>query len=209
MAMYTPGLSQKEVAEMGRERGYAFGDGAELPEIGERIARHIDWVGYGTVTPENFADVLTMFAAHCENEDRSFTPFEFTARDLNNLTAELEDAAARGDTIDGWEELLEPWDVFDCAIAVGIAYAVHARVDALAQCADYRCSDCQWFGEADELAPLEDIEQRVSVGEFHPAGQCPACGCLIEACDCDVLENILRHALRIARERGIREEGAA
>ena len=40
------------------------------------------------------------------------------------------------------------------------------------------CSNWAWWGEIDDLKPIQDLHQRVAPGETMPAGECPECGCL-------------------------------
>lgn len=42
------------------------------------------------------------------------------------------------------------------------------------------------MGTAEETAPIDDMQERVSPGEFAPVGQCPGCGDLIECSDDDI-----------------------
>ena len=51
----------------------------------------------------------------------------------------------------------------------------------------YRCQNCDFeTEEEDDLHFIEDLSERVYVGEIFPAGQCPKCGSLIEAFDEEV-----------------------
>lgn len=66
----------------------------------------------------------------------------------------------------------------------------------------YEC-DCGWEGTSDEMDPIDDIGQRVEPGEFHPAGQCPDCQCLIGCTDADIVESgNLASMARILSENG-------
>ena len=40
------------------------------------------------------------------------------------------------------------------------------------------CANCGRRFREEDLAPMEDIFQRVSPGEIMPAGECPDCGAL-------------------------------
>ena len=65
----------------------------------------------------------------------------------------------------------------------------------------YECPDCDWTGYPDHMAPIDDCEDRVSMGEFMAAGQCPDCGSLIGVNDADVPDYTIQTALEIATER--------
>lgn len=43
------------------------------------------------------------------------------------------------------------------------------------------CDNCDWEGDDDDLAQIDDIFERVEPGEIMPAGQCPNCGSLCHA----------------------------
>lgn len=72
---------------------------------------------------------------------------------------------------------------------------------------DYTCPRCEWSGAEGDLDYLDDVQERVSTGEFHPAGQCPSCRALIEARDVDVPGHTLRNAMLIAARRSLVVEG--
>lgn len=40
------------------------------------------------------------------------------------------------------------------------------------------CQNCVWTGSQVDCKPIENLTQRVAVGEPMPAGQCPKCGAL-------------------------------
>lgn len=88
----------------GYERGFNAASWCDEPEIGERIPRHIDWVGYGEVSEDNIQEVHEMLAFESESASRDYSPFEFTAHDLNKD----EDTSE------------ERWEAFDAGIADGI-----------------------------------------------------------------------------------------
>lgn len=44
--------------------------------------------------------------------------------------------------------------------------------DEVAECGN----GCGWEGTVGELGPLRDVQERISAGEFMPAGECPECG---------------------------------
>lgn len=52
----------------------------------------------------------------------------------------------------------------------------------------HKCPECEWTGDIDHMDELDDMPERVSAGEFCPAGQCPECGALIEYTEEDIRE---------------------
>jgi len=38
------------------------------------------------------------------------------------------------------------------------------------------CSNCNWTGTVEQCQLLQSIEERISAGEYMPAGECPECG---------------------------------
>lgn len=67
---------------------------------------------------------------------------------------------------------------------------------------NYQCDECHWTGELDDVAAIDDVEERVAPGELHPAGQCPECGALISVNDEDVPDYTLQACAEIMRTRG-------
>lgn len=46
-----------------------------------------------------------------------------------------------------------------------------------------KCQDCQETFNDGDLAPIDDIYERVSPGEIMPSGECPKCGALCQPID--------------------------
>jgi len=69
----------------------------------------------------------------------------------------------------------------------------------------YHCESCDWEGVMDDMAPIDDIAERVSPGELHPAGQCPQCGALIGVDDADVPNHTLDTCASIRHRRRLDE----
>ena len=111
-------MNRREIARMGRTRGYNIASWQDLPEIGAEIPKHVDWVGYGKVSKENIRDVWELLCAEAESNSRQFSPFEFTAKELNDLAE---------------TKPYDPWEVYDSALQKGYArywsahYSRHAR----------------------------------------------------------------------------------
>jgi hypothetical protein len=95
-------MKKSEAYEMGFERGESVASWIDIPELGTEI-KHIDYVGYETVTEENFLDVMEMFAFEAESNGREYSPFEFTASEFNK--------ARNSESL---------WEAFDNGIADGI-----------------------------------------------------------------------------------------
>lgn len=61
----------------------------------------------------------------------------------------------------------------------------------------YQCDDCEWEGFANDLVAIDDVEERVAMGEFMAAGCCPECGSLVSVQDNDIPQRTLEDAERI------------
>lgn len=106
-------MNKREVYQAGKERGHNIASWIDLPEIGARIDKSLDWQGLGEfVTLENVADYFEMIAHASEDNDRQFSPFEFTARELNDQP--------NADSL---------WDEFDKGISKGILDCWRKRKD--------------------------------------------------------------------------------
>lgn len=92
--------------EQGYERGLSCASWCDMPQVGDRIDKNIDWIGYGdTVTDDNIRDYHETIAFVSEENDRQYSPFEFTAHEINELGEWQSDSA---------------WQAFDDGIAAGI-----------------------------------------------------------------------------------------
>lgn len=105
-------MTKQEIRNEGFARGRCIASWAEIPEIGARIPRHLDWVGYETVTRENRREVMEMLCNEAESADREYSPFEFTAHALNEKQERVQ--------YDVWQE-------FENAIDRGIRRELNAR----------------------------------------------------------------------------------
>ncbi len=79
-------MEKVEVYDEGFERGYRVASWVDLPEAGAEIPKHLDWIGLDRV--ESVSDAEEYFLSLCsesESNDRQYSPFEFTAKDLNDL----------------------------------------------------------------------------------------------------------------------------
>jgi len=97
--------TKKEIYNAGERRGYDLANWQELPKIGEVVVPgDIDWCG----TIESVADAKEVFLQRCymaEESSRQFSPFEFVAKELNDLAE---------------TKPYDPWDVFEEGICGGI-----------------------------------------------------------------------------------------
>ena len=50
---------------------------------------------------------------------------------------------------------------------------------------DYKCFNCPWTGEANDLDHPEDFCQRLDLGEKVIYGQCPRCGAFVQEIEHD------------------------
>lgn len=68
----------------------------------------------------------------------------------------------------------------------------------------YQCDECNYETDnIDDLDEIQDLQQRVSVGEIYPAGECPKCGALVGAADADVIAGTtLWHVANVMRDLG-------
>lgn len=98
--------TKQAIRSRGYQRGWNVASWCDLPEIGMEIPKHIDWVGYDTVDADNRRDVWEMYYNESESNDRQFSPFEFTAHELNELAE---------------TKPYDPWQIFEDGLRAGIA----------------------------------------------------------------------------------------
>lgn len=101
-----------DIYSAGYSRGWNAASWQDIPEIGSVLPRHIDYQGIGRIESESDqADALQMLASEAESGGRDCSPFEFTARDLND----------REDSEDAWQ-------AFDEGISDGILANIASRI---------------------------------------------------------------------------------
>ena len=104
-----PAAYQSADLERAYRLGWNHGHGIachNVPAVGDRICPSIDWLGLGkTVTPENIAEYHEALCFAAESASREYSPFEFTAHELNELE----------DSDDLW-----------CAFESGVSDSIHA-----------------------------------------------------------------------------------
>lgn len=109
-AAYAGELS--EIYLSGFERGYNAASWQDIPEIGSTLSKSVDYQGIGEIeSTQDQADALQMLASESESNSRDFSPFEFTAHDLNE----------REDSEDAWQ-------AFDEGISDGILANIGERI---------------------------------------------------------------------------------
>jgi hypothetical protein len=96
----------REIKSWGYNRGYRIGKDCDLIDIGDYVDRHIMGESENVkVTSQNWLDVHTNIAWDCESGNREFSPFEFTAHEINEYEfkkgysdawLEFEEAIERG-----------------------------------------------------------------------------------------------------------------
>ena len=104
-------MRKREAYEMGLDRGRNVASWVDMPELGTKIPRNIDWVGYDVVTEDNMADVMELYAFAGESNDREYSPFEFTASEFNH--------ARNSESL---------WESFDRGITDGIRKEISKRL---------------------------------------------------------------------------------
>jgi hypothetical protein len=95
-------MTRQEIFEKGFDRGFSIASWMELPRIGDNVPKELDWIGIEKV--ESVSDAGEVFIMYCqasEDNGRSYSPFEFTAKELNNLQEELDES--EGEWFDVWE----------------------------------------------------------------------------------------------------------
>jgi hypothetical protein len=104
----------KEIKSWGYNRGFRIGKDCDLIDIGNYVDSYImDESENVEVTTQNWFDVHTNLAWDCEAGNRLFSPFEFTAHEIN----EYEYKKGCGDT----------WLAYEEAIGRGIKRALRER----------------------------------------------------------------------------------
>jgi hypothetical protein len=102
-------MTEKEVHDLGFERGRNVGSWVDAPEVGTKLPRHIDYVGYGTVTHDNLFDVMEMMAVESESSERNISEFRFTKKELDDLNGHVN---------------FDVWQVFEEGVSEGIRAGV-------------------------------------------------------------------------------------
>lgn len=101
------GLSDIYLA--GYSRGWNVASWQDIPEIGTTV--RTDAEGKVSIEDENDqADVMQSLASEAEGNDRDFSPFEFTAKELNDR-----------------EDYEAAWEAFDAGISDGISANISSR----------------------------------------------------------------------------------
>ena len=114
------------IRQAGYDRGYGTAMLVDWPEIGEEVLTEAD--GKIVVGEDNFEDVFLSICGDAESNGRQFSPFEFTARELNNLqngmhqkhfayVAEIVPYPDDGSALP--EKEYDVWDVFEEGIYKG------------------------------------------------------------------------------------------
>lgn len=115
---------KESIYQDGYSRGRAIAKNLDLPEIGMTT-----WHGgrYVTVDRENITEIAFNQAYESESVDRDFSPFEFTARELNNIAAWMD--SVEDDSI----PYFDPWCAFDSGISDGIESVLSKRLKPIIQ----------------------------------------------------------------------------
>lgn len=77
-------MTKREARKAGYGRGWNVASWVDMPAIGSRLPRDMDWVGMGELkTAWERIEAWSMLCSEAESNDRSYSPFEFTAHDIN------------------------------------------------------------------------------------------------------------------------------
>lgn len=74
-------MNQREAKRLGKERAYNIATWCDVPEVGKTYWTDSD--GKVTVDEDNIWDVMTSLCYNAESSNRDYSPFEFTAHDIN------------------------------------------------------------------------------------------------------------------------------
>jgi hypothetical protein len=98
--------TKQDIRNEGFRRGQNVASWTDMPEIGTKLPRDVDWVGIGVVIEANQYEAWEMLCGEAESNDRQFSPFEQTARDLNEMAE---------------SKPYDVWEVYEAGIQAGIA----------------------------------------------------------------------------------------
>ena len=106
-------MNKREIIAEGLNRGYSIAKNIDLIDIGDYgDGQFLDERENVKITSNNWLEFHTNIAYECESNDRSFSPFEFLAHDIN----EYSDKSGN-----------DAWNHFDEAISRGISKALKER----------------------------------------------------------------------------------
>lgn len=78
-------MNKRETRKAGYESGWNVASWQDMPAIGETLPPHIDYVGIGKIEDVSAqVDAWEMLCRESESNGRDFSPFEFTAHDINS-----------------------------------------------------------------------------------------------------------------------------
>lgn len=108
-------LNIEQVKHAGYVRGRNIGENVDMRTVGEFVPAAQSSEGAYTIEePQQVYDQMVHDAFGCEENDRQFTPFEFTASALNKR----DDSEAA-------------WEAYEAGISMGITEAVKGRLENL------------------------------------------------------------------------------
>lgn len=95
---------QDDFYDLGVERGRAIASWIDVPQFGDHVPREIDWIGIEQILSKDDAlEAFKLFAQAAEENSRQFSPFEHTAKAINES-----------------DEPDQNWDAFNQGIDDGI-----------------------------------------------------------------------------------------
>ncbi len=104
-------MTKKDIFDSGFQRGVNVALWCEIPDIGEEIK--IDGEGIIDVTKDNLFDTCMSLCFESEANDRQYSPFEFTAKELNDIEE---------------KKPYDVWNVFETGIYKGFKQELTKRL---------------------------------------------------------------------------------
>ena len=103
-------MTKKEILDTGIDRGICVASWCEIPEIGIKV--RLESEGLVEVTEDNLFDTCISLCFESEANDRSYSPFEFTAKELNDLVE---------------KKPYDVWELFEAGIYIGFKKELKVR----------------------------------------------------------------------------------
>lgn len=113
--------AEKEAKELGLDRGESVANNIDIPEIGTKVKdlelEDTGFIDFDVIKNESDQlDASIMIAGEVDDNDRQFSPFEFTAKRLSELQTDEEG-----------NQISDAFQVFEDAVGEGIKKGLKAR----------------------------------------------------------------------------------